>query len=152
MSRLFCFGLGYSAETLARRLAAKGWEIAGTARDTAKVERLRAKNYEAIRFAGEPGNAALADVLAGTTHLLLSIPPGADGDPVLRHYRDLIAGLSTLDWIGYLSTVGVYGNQSGEVVDEATAPTPNSERTKARVVAESGWLALGEEIERPVQV
>jgi nucleoside-diphosphate-sugar epimerase len=152
VSRLFCFGLGYSAETLARRLAAKGWEIAGTARDAAKVERLRAKNYEAIRFAGEPGNAALADVLAGTTHLLLSIPPGADGDPVLRHYRDLIAGLSTLDWIGYLSTVGVYGNQSGEVVDEATAPMPNSERTKARVVAECGWLALGEEIERPVQV
>ncbi len=152
MSRLFCFGLGYSAETLAERLAAIGWDIAGTARDAAKVERLRAKGYEAIRFAGEPGNAELADLLAGATHLLLSIPPGADGDPVLRHYRDLIAGLSTLDWIGYLSTVGVYGDQSGDVVDEATAPVPNSERTKARVVAESGWLALGEEIERPVQV
>ena len=152
MSRLFCFGLGYSAETLARRLAAKGWDIAGTARDPAKVERLRAQGYEATSFAGEPGNAELADRLTGTTHLLLSIPPGSDGDPVLRHYRDLISRLSTLDWIGYLSTVGIYGGHAGALVDETTTPTPNSERTKARVVAESGWLALGEDIGRPVQV
>jgi nucleoside-diphosphate-sugar epimerase len=71
---------------------------------------------------------------------------------VLRHYRELVAGLSTLDWIGYLSTVGVYGDQSGALVDETATPLPNNERTKARAVAESGWLALGEEIGRPVQV
>ncbi len=152
VSRLFCFGLGYSAETLAKRLAAKGWSIAGTARDPANVERLRAEGYEVTRFAGEPDHPDIAPLLAGTTHLLLSIPPGPQGDAVLRHYRDTITGLSTLDWIGYLSTVGVYGDQSGALVDETATPLPNNERTKARVVAESGWLALGEEIGRPVQV
>jgi nucleoside-diphosphate-sugar epimerase len=90
--------------------------------------------------------------LAGTTHLLHSIPPGAEGDPVLRHYRSEIARLPTLQWIGYLSTVGVYGNSAGAVVDEKTEPHPNNERTRGRVVAESGWLAFGEEIGRPAQV
>ena len=152
MSRLFCFGLGYSAETLVRRLATKGWSIAGTARDLGNIDRLRGQRYEVCRFAGEPGNAELAAALAGTTHLLLSIPPGTDGDPVLRHYRDQVASLSKLDWIGYLSTVGVYGNHAGAVVDESTMPRPNNQRTKARVVAESGWLAFGEEIGRPTQI
>jgi len=152
VSRLFCFGLGYSAETLAKRLAAKGWSIAGTARDLANIERLRSQGYEVVRFGGEAGNAQLVAALAGTTHLLHSIPPGPEGDPVLRHYRAEIARLSTLDWIGYLSTVGVYGNSAGAVVDESAQPHPHSDRTRARVVSESGWLALGEEIGRPAQV
>ena len=152
VSRLFCFGLGYSAETLAKRLAAKGWNIAGTARDLANIERLRDQGYEVVRFGGEVGNAELVAALAGTTHLLHSIPPGPEGDPVLRHYRAEIAGLPTLDWIGYLSTVGVYGNSAGAVVDESAQPHPHSDRTRARVVSESGWLALGEEIGRPAQV
>jgi nucleoside-diphosphate-sugar epimerase len=150
--KLFCFGLGYSAETLAKRLAAKGWRIAGTARDLANIERLRGRGYEVCRFTGEADNAKLVAALAGTTHLLHSIPPGPDGDTVLRNYRAEIANLSTLDWIGYLSTVGVYGNHAGGAVDEATQPHPNNERTRARVVAESGWRALGEEIGRPAQV
>jgi hypothetical protein len=152
VNRLFCFGLGFSAETLARRLAAKGWSIAGTARDPANIERLRDQGYEICRFAGESGNAGLAAGLAGTTHLLHSIPPGNEGDPVLRHYRAEIVGLPSLEWIGYLSTVGVYGNQEGAAVDETTAPRPPNERTKARVVAESGWLAFGEGSGQPVQV
>jgi nucleoside-diphosphate-sugar epimerase len=150
--KLFCFGLGYSAETLAKRLAAKGWGIAGTARDPANIERLRGQGYEVVRFAGEPGNAELEAALAGTTHLLHSIPPDPDGDPVLRHYRAGIADLLTLGWIGYLSTVGVYGNSAGAMVDEATPPHPTNERTRARVMAESAWLALGEEIGRATQV
>jgi NAD dependent epimerase/dehydratase family len=152
VSRLFCLGLGYSAEILAKRLAGKGWDIAGTTRDFANVERLRGQGYEICRFAGESGNAELAATLVGTTHLLLSIPPGPEGDPALCSYRDRIANLSTLDWIGYLSTVGVYGNHVGAEVDEATPTHPNNERTRARVVMERGWLAFGAEIGRPTQV
>jgi nucleoside-diphosphate-sugar epimerase len=150
--KLFCFGLGYSAEVLAKRLATKGWGIAGTGRDLANVERLRGQGYEVVRFAGEAGNAELVAALAGTTHLLHSIPPGPDGDPVLRHYRAEIADLRVLDWIGYLSTVGVYGNSAGAMVDEAYPTHPNNERTKARVVAESAWLALGEEFGCAAQI
>jgi nucleoside-diphosphate-sugar epimerase len=104
------------------------------------------------RFAGEPGNPEVPTLLAGTTHLLLSIPPRGCGDPVLEHYAQDIAQLPSLAWIGYLSTVGVYGDQAGGVVDESTQPAPNNERTQARVDAERAWLAFGEEIGCPVQV
>jgi nucleoside-diphosphate-sugar epimerase len=90
--------------------------------------------------------------LQGATHLLHSIPPGPDADPVLAHYRDEIANLPSLEWVGYLSTVGVYGDQEGRWCDEATGTRPNSARTEARVEAEQAWLAFGEEIGVPVQV
>jgi nucleoside-diphosphate-sugar epimerase len=152
MSRLFAFGLGFSAQALAERLARKGWHIAGTVRDPGNVARLNACGYAAARFAGEPGNDGLRSLLQGSTHLLLSIPPGQVGDPVLAHYRDTIAALSSLQWIGYLSTVGVYGDQDGRWVDESTEPKPNSARTQARVEAERAWLRFGEETGVPVHV
>ena len=88
MSRLFCFGLGFSAQALAERLAAQGWEIAGTARDLGKIGHLAERGYEMVQYSGEEGNSALPKALQGTTHLLHSIPPGPDGDPGL-HGGDL---------------------------------------------------------------
>ncbi|MGH6791379.1 MAG: SDR family oxidoreductase [Methyloceanibacter sp.] len=145
MSRLFAFGLGFSAQVLVERLERQGCQIAGTARDPGKVAQLDARGYAVTRFTGEPGNEAIAKLLQGTTHLLLSIPPGKEGDPVLAHYRAELAALSSLEWIGYLSTVGIYGDQDGNWVDESTEPKPNTARTEARVEAERAWLAFGEQ-------
>jgi nucleoside-diphosphate-sugar epimerase len=152
VSRLFAFGLGFSAQELASQLAGRGFEIAGTARDEANLARLAARGYDVTRFAGEPGNSEVARMLRGTTHIVHSIPPGPNGDPVLAHYRDQIATIGTLKWIGYLSTVGVYGDQEGRWVGETTPPKPNSERTEARVEAEQAWLSFGEEIGVPTHV
>ncbi len=152
VSRLFAFGLGYSAEALARRLVVQGWDIAGTARDTDKIERLARGGYAMTRFAGEPDNPEVPKLLGGTTHLLLSIPPRDDSDPVLAHYADAITELPSLAWIGYLSTVGVYGDHGGDWIDESTPPSPSNERTRARVDAERAWLAFGEATGCPVQV
>jgi nucleoside-diphosphate-sugar epimerase len=152
VSRLFAFGLGFSAQALASQLAEQGWEIAGTARGADKITQLRDEGYKATPFSGEENSAELEGVLQGTTHLLHSIPPCPEGDPVLAHYRDEIAKLGTLEWIGYLSTVGVYGDQQGQWVDETTAPRPNSARTEARVKAERAWLEFGTEVDVPVHV
>ena len=152
MSRLFAFGLGFSAQELAKRLAADGWSVAGTAREAPKIGELRGQGYEATRFGGARDNSALPALLEGTTHLLHSIPPGHDGDPVLACYGDEIAKLGSLEWIGYLSTVGVYGDQQGNWADEEIAPKPNSARTEARVHAEQAWLDFGKEIGVPVHV
>ena len=152
MNRLFAFGLGFSALTLAKRLSAEGWQIAGTARDDGKVERLRREGYDVVRFSGDAGNKALARHLAGATHLIHSIPPGPGGDPVLNSFREEIAALPSLEWAGYLSTVGVYGDQEGGWVDESTAPNPNSARAVARVAAEQDWLQFGRETGVPVHV
>ena len=152
VSRLFAFGLGFSAQELASRLAGRGFEIAGTARDEANLARLAARGYDVTRFAGEAGNHDVTRLLRGTTHIIHSIPPGLDGDPVLAHYRDQIATAGTLQWIGYLSTVGVYGDQEGRWVEETTPPKPNSDRTEARVEAEAAWLRWGDEIGVPTHV
>lgn len=152
MSRLFAFGLGFSAQELAPRLASKGWTVAGTARNAPKIEQLRRCGLDATQFTGERASPELARLLQGTTHLLHSIPPDKGGDPVLAHCRAEIADLGSLTWIGYLSTVGVYGDQRGNWVDEETKPRPNSLRTEARVEAERAWLEFGAEIGVPVHV
>ena len=84
--RLFCFGLGYSARALAAKLQNEGWRIAGTCRDAGDRATLRALGYEMFHFDDDAA-------LAGTTHLLSSVPPGPDGDPVLLRHADALAGL-----------------------------------------------------------
>ena len=75
--------------------------------------------------------------------MLLSIPPDATGDPALTVYGEDIASSPALSWIGYFSTVGVYGDANGAWVDETTTPKPGTERGLRRLKAETGWLELG---------
>jgi nucleoside-diphosphate-sugar epimerase len=141
--RLFCFGLGYTAQALARGLAAEGWQIAGTTRDAGKQKRLAALGFETFAFDRDRPLADPAAALAGTTHLLTSIAPDAAGDPVLeRHLADL-RRCATLAWVGYLGTTGVYGDRGGAWVDEADAVAPTTARTRQRVAAEGHWQASG---------
>jgi nucleoside-diphosphate-sugar epimerase len=138
LRRLFCFGLGFSAQALARALRTEGWDVAGTYRTAAK--------REALREAGFTDLCAFEDAAAGlegATHVLVSLPPGADGDPVPARYGDAIAALTSLEWTGYLSTTGVYGDTGGAAVDETAPLNPTSARAARRVAAERDWLALG---------
>ncbi len=129
--KLFCFGMGFTAQALIRRLAGPKWTFAGTSRDG---EGGMIPFSRAQRLA-DPGRH-----LAGTTHLLLSIPPDDAGDPVLACHGVDIANLPDLRWLGYLSTTGVYGDHGGGWVDEATPTAPRQKRGKARVAAEEAWL------------
>ncbi len=141
-SRLFCFGLGYSARALAERLMARGWSVAGTTRSAEKAADLAAAGMDAFLFdrgrpLDDPGAA-----LAGATHLISSVPPDADGDPVIGHHGSDIAACQTIAWAGYLSTTGVYGDRGGGWVDEDSALEPTGERGRRRVEAEQAWLEL----------
>ena len=91
-------------------------------------------------------------MLAGTTHALISIPPDLEGDVVLRHFRDDLAALPELAWVGYLSTVGVYGDWQGQWVDETSPTRPISERSLRRVQAERAWLDFGKATGKRVEV
>jgi nucleoside-diphosphate-sugar epimerase len=146
MPRLFCFGLGYTAERLARRLEARGFAIAGTTRDVAaKRASLDQDAWELHRFDADAPLADAERALAGTTHLLHSIMPDEHGDPVLRWHADLLDALprSQLRFIGYLSTTGVYGDHAGAWVDEDSPRRPSKARTLRRVAAEDAWVARG---------
>ncbi len=149
--RLFCFGFGYSARALAAALAARGWHIAGTVRDPQATPR-----QEGVERAAFDGTAPLSPegraMLAAATHVLVSIPPTATGDPVLAwHAADLVANRRHR-WIGYLSSTSVYGDHAGAWVDEETPPAPVSERGRRRLAAERAWLALHRAQAAPVHV
>jgi nucleoside-diphosphate-sugar epimerase len=152
MSRLLAVGLGYSAGAVAARLRAQGWQIAGTARGEDGLAGIRALGHEAIPFSGDAPSAALSEALRQATHLLLSAAPGAEGDPLLIHHAADLAAAPRLAWIGYFSTVGVYGDHGGAWVDESTPPQPGSARSRWRVAAEQAWLNFATGRRLPVAI
>lgn len=137
MKTLLSIGHGYSARALARLLLPAGWRIIATTRSAAKADMLRAEGVEPIIWTGGPLP------LAEATHLLTSVAPDGAGDPVLAAQRSAIAAAQHLEWVGYLSTVGVYGDHGGGWVDEETPLTPSTTRGVQRVAAEAAWQALG---------
>ncbi len=151
MPVLLAVGLGYSAKALARRLHARGWRIIGTSRSGEGVRAIDAMGYDGVAFDGTAPSPALARAMSEATHLLVSASPGPDGDPLFAHHSaDLRA--AKLQWVGYLSTIGVYGNHDGKWVDEETPPAPTSQRGQARVEAERAWAAFSEETSVPLGI
>jgi nucleoside-diphosphate-sugar epimerase len=152
MSCLFCFGLGYSAQALGRQLIAQGWRVGGTARTGDSAKALAAAGFEAVVFDGHAPRREASDALEHATHVLLSIPPDADGDPALRHHARDIEASPSVQWIGYLSTVGVYGDHGGAWIDETTPATPMQERSRWRLAGEDRLLTLGQRSGKRAQV
>ncbi len=143
-SRLFCFGLGYSARRFALNLISKGWRVSGTARESEGVEELKSLGIDAVLFDRDHPVEDMQARLRGVSYLLSSVPPDADGDAVLDMHGDYIAGLAgSCHWIGYLSITGVYGNRDGGWVKEGAPLEPTSDRARYRVKAEKRWLDLG---------
>ena len=129
---MFIFGLGYTAQVIATRLHAHGWEVISTGREGT------------LSFDDE-GSVRVA--IADADHVLSSVPPGSEAraeplDPVLARYGDALRGKA----LSYLSSTGVYGDTGGAWVDE-TAPIGTGRRT-ARAEADAAWLALGARVYR----
>lgn len=129
---MLIFGLGYTAKVLAARLRADGWTICATGRDGD------------LDFADR---ATVESALAGSSHVLSSVPPdskrtdSAGGDPVLEAYGQSMDG----KWIGYLSSTGVYGDTGGAWVDESAELVGfgGAGRRSARADADLAWQKLG---------
>lgn len=142
MKHLVCFGFGYSAGALAPRLKSKGWQVTGTSQSAETAGRITAGGIEAAVFDGAAPSYGVNKALETATHLVVSIPPGDTGDVTLAHHGSAISAAPKLEWIAYLSTVGVYGDHGGAWVDETTPPAPASLRSKRRLDAERAWLDL----------
>jgi nucleoside-diphosphate-sugar epimerase len=151
--RFFIFGAGYSARAFAAARSDPSIEISGTTRSPEKFDALRRAGMEPFLFDGNALSPELLAPLKQATHLIVSISPEEVGDPVLAAARGEITTLApNLRWIGYLSTVGVYGDYGGGWVDETSECRPVSRRSVLRVAAEKEWLSLGEETGVPVAV
>jgi nucleoside-diphosphate-sugar epimerase len=136
MSTLLSLGHGYSARALARLLVAQGWRVIGTTRNRTKADQFRDEGVEPFLWPGD-----LEWILEEATHILCSAAPDAKGDPFLQAVPEIAK--SKAQWVGYLSTTGVYGDHDGGWVDEETPLTPQSDRGRQRVLAEGQWRATG---------
>lgn len=137
---LLTIGQGYTASALTKRLTAEGWQLFGTTRSPEKFASIKAQGVTPLLFPGGDLTGALAQV----THLLVSSSPTDNGDPFLAKYGSKLAQLApNLEWVGYLSTTGVYGNHKGGWVTEDTPLTPSSRRGLMRVEAEEQWRGTG---------
>ena len=125
--RLFIFGLGYTATRIATAAEGRGWEVISTGR----AGTLAFEDHGAVRQA-----------LSDADQVLSSVPPSADGDPVLAQYGSAFAGKP----LTYLSSTGVYGDCGGAWVDES-APIGTGRRT-ARSEADAMWLEFGARVLR----
>lgn len=153
MSRLFVFGLGYSASAIARRALQAGWQVAGTTRDAGKATELERDGIEVVRLGEGDGEALMKVAFAGSSHLIASAAPGEAGDPILLAYEPLIRQQrESLRWIGYLSSLSVYGDRRGAWVEESSAAAPSSGVGRRRLAAEEAWTALAAGLELPLAV
>ena len=151
--QMMIFGAGYSGQAIAAEVQKAGGTVSGTTRSAEKLASLAAQGIKAHVFDGlslsEPLKAAMAD----TTHLVQSIAPGQTGDPLLNLIGpDLRDAFPALEWIAYLSTVGVYGDHGGGWVTEETPCKPVSARSVERVAAEQAWTDVGTRLGVPTAI
>ena len=145
-------GAGFSGLAMARALVARGIPVAGTSRSAQKAAELSTHGIDGLVFDGLRVGEPLLEAVARATHVVVSIAPGETGDPVLRLLSGRLAASPRLQWLAYLSTVGVYGNHDGAWVDEDTPAAPVSRRSVERVEAENGWLDFAASTGKPVAI
>lgn len=126
MPHLLVFGPGYTASRLIAAVQAKGWTVETIGRDL--IDR----------------SATVTAMIGTASHILSSVPPAGDDDPVLLRHANALARSPA--HIGYLSSTGVYGDAGGAWVDES-APTGTGRRS-ARAEADRAWLELGARVFR----
>lgn len=123
---LLIIGKGYTGEAILDLACRAGWRARITSRK-----------------AGGPNVVAFDDpaLLDGVTHLAITAPPGPTGDPVWARHAEALRA-APLQWVGYISTTGVYGDRQGGWVEEDTPPAPGQERSQRRLDAENQWREL----------
>jgi len=109
-------------------------------RNTRSVEKAKKLNNDGVNSIIWPGTN-LTPYIQKATHILTSVSPNSQGDPVLDQYNEVFSK-NTFDWVGYLSTTGVYGNHNGGWVDENSPLKPTTTRGQLREEAEFAWSKL----------
>ncbi|KGF88259.1 Nucleoside-diphosphate-sugar epimerase [Prochlorococcus marinus str. GP2] len=140
-NKFLILGCGFSGSFFAKTIRKLGCTALTSSRS-------KNKDPNSFVFDSENGIVPSEEVFDGVTHILSCIPPNKNGnDPVLRILQSKLESLS-LEWVGYLSTTGVYGNTEGDWVSERNKPNPLQKRSLNRLNCEKEWI----ESNLPVQI
>ena len=146
--RLFIFGYGFSAQALTRLLQPQGWTVAGSYRRSPQP--LLDDGVSAVAVQDE---GALDVALASATAILVTAPPMPEGCPALLKIAPSLARTGAKpNWLGYLSTTGVYGDRGGGWVFEDSRLAAQSLEGIRRVAAEWDWMRVGHEMGQTITV
>ncbi|MDQ6968683.1 MAG: SDR family oxidoreductase, partial [Mariprofundaceae bacterium] len=142
---LLILGCGYVGTKLAQASLKQGFHVSGTTRSHERAQVLKELGINPIIIAS-PADIDV-QVLKQTTHIVDSIPLTRNNNMMFSSQSQwlpaLISKLQSLQWAGYLSTTGVYGDANGAWVDESYNCRPSSPRGKERLKAEQTWLGSG---------
>ena len=140
-NKFLIFGCGFTGSFFAKTIRKFGCTVLTSSRS-------RKKDPNNFIFNSESDQVLNEKIFDGVTHILSCIPPDKNGnDPVLRSLKNELKSLS-LEWVGYLSTTGVYGNTKGDWVSEINEPKPFQKRSYKRLNCEKEWIESG----LPVQI
>lgn len=149
---LVIFGLGFTAQGFVRHSGSHFEQIFATVRTEEKAAILSKGKVRVGVFNPDLADPEIEIALRDADAVLVSISPDEAGDPVLRRFQHAIETSPRIRWIGYLSTIGVYGDADGGWVDESVPPRPSHARTHRRVEVEQAWLALGKRSGKATQI
>ncbi len=139
--KFLILGSGFSGSFFAKTIRQLGCTALTSSRS-------KKKDPNSFVFNSENGVIPNEKIFDGVTHILSCIPPGKKGnDPVLEIFKNKLKSLS-LEWIGYLSTTGVYGDTKGGWVSEISKPNPFQQRSHNRLNCEKEWIESG----LPIQI
>ena len=131
--KFLVFGCGFSGNFFSKAVRKVGCTVLTSSRSTKN-------DPNSFVFNSEKNVIPNEKIFDGVTHILSCIPPDNSGnDPVLKILKNKLESLP-LDWVGYLSTTGVYGNTDGKWVSEADLTNPLQERSQKRLNCEKEWI------------
>jgi len=140
-NKFLILGCGFSGSFFAKTIRKIGCTVLTSS---------RSKNKDPNNFVFDSEKNIIPDekIFNKVTHILSCIPPDKNGnDPVLESFASKLKNLS-LEWVGYLSTTGVYGNTRGDWVSEMDIPNPFQKRSYNRLNCEKAWIKSG----LPIQI
>jgi len=142
---LLILGCGYVGTKLAKACLKLGFQVSATTRNGEHAQTLQKNGINPIIIAS-PSDIS-DDILAQTTHIIDSIPLTRADNTMFASQTQwlslLTPKLQHIEWAGYLSTTGVYGDAGGAWVDESYNCQPSSPRGIERLKAEQAWLNAG---------
>ena len=150
---LLCFGFGQVAKNFIKRIKSENLKInlTVTSREISEEKSFENLRYRSVQFSDKFFDQKLIESLKYSDHILISIAPVNGEDIVIKNFQNNFNN-SEIKWITYLSATSVYGNHSGQWVDENSDTKPTSSNGIDRLNAEKSWSDLTNKKGLPLQI